>query len=154
MFLKVQTSLFQVMTWCLQETSHYLHQCWVRSPNIIRPQAPVPLTVFRSIRNSVKIWITLIQNVLSRTHLNLAHVTTVSLSSHVQNFVVIDQICDEQEHCKFSLNFDFDRNIVSVTGARILPNMQQITPPQVAWMKLTKFWKKILRFYWWWAGID
>ena len=125
-FLKVQISLFQEMTWCLQATSHYLHQCWVGSPNIIRPQAPVPLMVIRS---NLKFGQNLDYsdlNVLSRTQQNFAHVTTVSLSSHVQNFVVIGQIYEEQEHCKFSFNFDFDQNIVSGTGARLIsihPNM-------------------------------
>ena len=34
-----------------------------------------------------------------------------------QNFVVIRRICYEQEHFKVSLKFEFDRNIVSGTGA-------------------------------------
>ena len=52
-----------------------------------------------------------------RTQRNCAHVTTVLLSWHVQNFVVIDSICNEQEHCEVSSNFEFDRNTVSGTGA-------------------------------------
>ena len=34
------------------------------------------------------------------------------LSWRVQHLVVIGRICYEQEHCKISLNFEFDRNIV------------------------------------------
>ena len=48
---------------------------------------------------------------------NFVHVKTVFLSWHVQNFVVISRIYYELKHYKVSLNFKFDRNIVSGTGA-------------------------------------
>ena len=50
-----------------------------------------------------------------------AHITTVLLSWCVQNFGVIGWIFDE--HYKISLNFEFDRNIISWTGARSSPGM-------------------------------
>ena len=40
--------------------------------------------------------------------------------SHVQNFIVISWIGYEQDHYKFSLNFEFDRNIISKTGAKLI----------------------------------
>ena len=46
------------------------------------------------------------------------HIIIVLLSWCVWNFVVINQICYEQERCNFSLNFEFNQNIVSWTGAR------------------------------------
>ena len=49
------------------------------------------------------------------------------LSWRVHNFVVIGWICYEQEHFKISLNFEFDRNIVSGTGARRRKGSQQST---------------------------
>ena len=49
---------------------------------------------------------------------NFAHATTVTLSWRVQNFVVIGSVRFKPELCKFWLNFEFDRNIVSGTGAR------------------------------------
>ena len=34
-----QSTLVQVMAWCHQATSHYLNQCWLRSPcGVTRPQ--------------------------------------------------------------------------------------------------------------------
>ena len=54
---------------------------------------------------------------LNRSQRNFAHVTTVTLSWHVQNFVVISRVHFKPEHCKFWSNFEFDRNIVSGTGA-------------------------------------
>ena len=53
----------------------------------------------------------------SWAHRNFAHVTTVTLSWCVQNFVVIGWALFETKHCKFWSNFEFDRNIVSETGA-------------------------------------
>ena len=34
----------------------------------------------------------------------------------VQNSVVVWRICYEQDHYKIAMNFEIDRNIVSVTG--------------------------------------
>ena len=56
-------------------------------------------------------------NVLNQLR-DFAHVMTVTLLWHVQNFVVIGRICYEQEHDKVSLNFEFDWNIVSDTATR------------------------------------
>ena len=52
---------------------------------------------------------------LQRSEGNFAHVTTALLSLGVQNFLVIDRICYEQEHCKLSPNFELEQNIVSGT---------------------------------------
>ena len=41
----------------------------------------------------------------------------MTLSWRVQNFVVVGRIHFKLEHCKFWSNFEFDRNIVSGTGA-------------------------------------
>ena len=68
------------------------------------------------IRNSIKIGSALVSNVLSRSQRNFAHVTTVTLSWRVQNFVVVGWVHLKLEHCKFWSNFEFDRNIVSGTG--------------------------------------
>ena len=54
---------------------------------------------------------------LNRSQRNYAHVTTVALSWHVHNFVVIGKVHFKQEHCKFWSNLEFDRNIVRGTGA-------------------------------------
>ena len=56
-------------------------------------------------------------NMLNWSQWNFAHVTTVTLSRRVQNFVVIGWGHFKPEHCKFWSNFEFDRNIVSGTGA-------------------------------------
>ena len=45
-------------------------------------------------------------------------ISTVELSWRVQNFVVVGRVYFELEPCKFWSNFEFDRNIVSGTGAR------------------------------------
>ena len=50
---------------------------------------------------------------------NFAHVTTVKLSWHVQNFVVISWICYEQEYYKIEFNFEFDCNSISGMGTRM-----------------------------------
>ena len=81
--------------------------------NFTTRQAPVPLMVFRS--NSK---FDLVQNIFNQSQQNFAHVTTVTLSWRIQNFVVIDRVSFKPEHCKFWSNFEFDRNIVSGTGAR------------------------------------
>ena len=91
-----KSTLVQVMAWCRQATSHYLSQCWPSSMSpycVTRPQ-----------------WVKL-------NH-SLTWVNIDSMSWHVQNFVVIRRIHYEQEHYKFSLNFEFGRHMVSGTGAR------------------------------------
>ena len=57
---------------------------------------------------------------LNRSQWNFAHVMTVQLSWHVQNFVVIGGVHFKPEDCKVWSYFEFDRNTVShvsVTGA-------------------------------------
>ena len=54
---------------------------------------------------------------LDRSQLHFAHVTTVTLSWRVQNFVVIGLIDFKPQHCNFWSNYEFDRNSVSGTGA-------------------------------------
>ena len=59
---------------------------------------------------------------LNRPQQNFVHVTTMLLSWHEQNFAVTYGICYQQEHhYKISLNFEFDRNIVSGTGGLFAP---------------------------------
>ena len=67
---------------------------------------------------SIKIGSALVSNILNRSQRNFAHVTTVTLSWRVQNFVVVGRAHFKLEYCKFWSNFEFDRNIVSGTGAR------------------------------------
>ena len=61
--------------------------------------APVPLSIFRS---------------------NSKFNENSELSWRVQNFVVIGKVYFKPGHFKFWSNFEFDRNIVSGTGARSL----------------------------------
>ena len=79
--------------------------------------ALVPLTIFLSNSKFDQICRDLIWNMCNRSQRNFAHVTTVTLSWRMQNFVVIGDVYFEREHSKFWSNFEFDRNIVSGTGA-------------------------------------
>ena len=79
-------------------------------------QAPVPLSIFRS--NSMKIQNALVSNIFDRSQRYCAHVTTVTLSWRVQNIVVIDRVCFTLECFEVWSNFEFDRNMLSGTGAR------------------------------------
>ena len=56
-------------------------------------------------------------NMINRSQLNFANVTTVTLSWRVQSFAVISRIYFEPEHWKFWSNFEFDWNTVSGMGA-------------------------------------
>ena len=51
-------------------------------------------------------------------HNEILHTSQVTLSWHVQNFIVIGSLHFKTEHCIFLMNFEFDRNIVSGMGAR------------------------------------
>ena len=82
------------------------------------PRRPSHLRYFDRIRNSTKIWSALVSNTLSQSQRNFAHVTTVTLSWRVQHFVVIGKVYFKPGHFKFWSNFQFDRNIISGTGAR------------------------------------
>ena len=53
-----------------------------------------------------------------RPQQNCAHVMTVTLSLHVTNFIAISWAQFKPEHSKLWSNFEFDRNLVSGTGAR------------------------------------
>ena len=67
----------------------------------------------------MKIQNTLVYNIRGRSQRYFAHVTTVSLSWRVQNIVVIGRVYSKLEHSEFSSNFEFDRNMLSGTGACI-----------------------------------
>ena len=93
-----------------QKTLHILHFQWCsRRPSHER--------YFDRMRNSMKICDALAHNILGWSQWNFAHVTTVTLSWHVQNFVVIGLAYFGPEHSKFLSNFIFDRNPNSGTGA-------------------------------------
>ena len=66
---------------------------------------------------SMKIQNALISSILDRSQRYFAHVTTVTLSWRVQNIVVIGRVYFTLECFEFSSNFEFDRNMLSGTGA-------------------------------------
>ena len=65
----------------------------------------------------MKIQNALVSNILDRSQRYFAHVTTVTLSWRVQNIVVIGRVYLTLECFEFSSNFEFDRNMLSGTGA-------------------------------------
>ena len=65
----------------------------------------------------MKIQNALVSNVRDRSQRYFAHVTTVTLSWRVQNIVVIGHVYFTLECFEFSSNFEFDRNMLSGTGA-------------------------------------
>ena len=65
----------------------------------------------------MKIQNALVSNILDRSQRYFAHVTTVTLSWRVQNIVVIGRVYFTLECFEFSSNFEFDRNMLSGTGA-------------------------------------
>ena len=62
----------------------------------------------------------LVSNIFDRWQRYFAHVTTVRLSWRVQNIVVIGCVYFTLECFEFSSNFEFDRNMLSGTGAWFL----------------------------------
>ena len=66
----------------------------------------------------MKIQNALVSNILDRSQRYFAHVTTVTLSWRVQNIVVIGRVYFTLDCFEFSSNFEFDRNMLSGTGAR------------------------------------
>ena len=79
----------------------------------------LPLTGARPTKHiSMKIQNALVSNILDRSQRYFAHVTTVTLSWRVQNIVVIGRVYFTLECFEFSSNFEFDRNMLSGTGAR------------------------------------
>ena len=65
----------------------------------------------------MKIQNALVSNIFDRSQRYFAHVTTVTLSWRVQNIVVIGRVYFTLECFEFSSNFEFDRNMLSGTGA-------------------------------------
>ena len=65
----------------------------------------------------MKIQNALVSNVLDRSQRHFAHVTTVTLSWRVQNINVIGRVYFTLECFEFLSNFEFDRNMLSGTGA-------------------------------------
>ena len=65
----------------------------------------------------MKIHNALVSNILDRSQRYFAYVTTVTLSWRVQNIVVIGRVYFTLECFEFSSNFEFDRNMLSGTGA-------------------------------------
>ena len=89
----------------------------------------------------------LVSNILNRSQRNFAHVTTVTLSWRVQNFVVVGRVHFKLEHCKIWSNFEFDRNIVSGTGARnttALALEKQYYSPSASGIKGITIWLYVL----------
>ena len=80
---------------------------------LLKIRRPVPLMIFRSYSKLMKFYNALAHNILNRSQRNFAHVTTVTLSWHVQN-VVIDWACFKPKHCEVWSNFEFDQNTISV----------------------------------------
>ena len=68
----------------------------------------------------MKIQNALVSNIFDRSQRYFAHVTTVTLSWSVQNIVMIGRVYFTLECFEFSSNFEFDRNMLSGTGARWL----------------------------------
>ena len=66
----------------------------------------------------MKIQNALVSNIFDRSQRYFAHVTTVTLSWRVQNIVVIGRVYFTLECFEFSSTFEFDRNMLSGTGAR------------------------------------
>ena len=66
----------------------------------------------------MKIQNAVVSNILDRSQRYFAHVTTVTLSWRVQNIVVMGRVYFT-ECFEFSSNFEFDRNMLSGTGACI-----------------------------------
>ena len=80
----------------------------------------------------MKIQNALVSNILDRSQRYFAHVTTVTLSWRVQHIAVIGRVYFTLECFEFSSNFEFDRNMLSGTGARTTTKQHQspaLLPP-------------------------
>ena len=82
---------------------------------------------FDRIRNSMKIQNGLVSNRFDQSQRYFAHVTTVTLSWRVQNIVVIGRVYLTLECFEFSSNFEFDRNMLTGTGARWTTQLNCVT---------------------------
>ena len=91
---------------------------WVTSPTMHQfciPQCNCPISQNAPFCNrNVHIWR------MESLKRYFAHVTTVTLSWRVQNIVVIGRVYFTLERSEFSSNFEFDRNMLSGTGAWLL----------------------------------
>ena len=85
----------------------------------------------------MKIQNALVSNILDRSQRYFAHVTTVTLSWRVQNIVVIGRVYFPLECFEFSSNFEFDRNMLSGTGARAAP-CTKLNSPWKTWLKFRR----------------
>ena len=85
------------------------------STTLVDDMAPVPLSIFRS--NSK-----FDENSKHSSAKYTWPITTIfcTLSWRVQNIVVIGRVDSKLERSEFSSNFEFDRNMLSGTGARTL----------------------------------
>ena len=81
----------------------------------------------------MKIQNALVSNIFDRSQRYFAHVTTVLLSWRVQNIVVIGSVYFTLECFEFSSNFEFDRNMLSGTGARSFGSCTKRTKIGRAW---------------------
>ena len=78
----------------------------------------------------MKIQNALVSNIFNRSQRYFAHVRTVTLSWRVQNIVVIGRVYFTLECFECSSNFEFDRIMLSGTGARALENSLSESPGQ------------------------
>ena len=89
----------------------------------------------------MKFWNALVHNKFGQSQWNFAHVMTVTLSWHVQNFIVIGWAHFKPEHYKFWSNFKFDRNIINGTGAwsaqtrDLLPQIPDLDSVPRSWVQ-------------------
>ena len=88
-----KSSVLQIMAWC--QAGHK------PLPELMLTWCPSHKQYFHQIRNSMKFCIGLVLNKFNRSQRNFAHVTTVTLSWHVQNFIVIGWPYFKSEHCFF-----------------------------------------------------
>ena len=97
----------------------------------------------------------LVWNIRGRSQLYFAHVKTVSLSWRVQNIVVIGRVYSKLERSDFSSNFEFDRNMLSGTGARWCCKMCEIRLSILNNISRSKY---VTKHYWYpdkfWANMS
>ena len=84
-------------------------------------EAPVPLMIFRSNSKFNEISNAFLNYLFRQSQRTFSYVTTVTLSWSVQNFLrSVEHVIKKPEPSFFLPNFEFDRNIVSGTGAWVL----------------------------------
>ena len=104
----------------LRQYDAHVTSMWCKGMTVLgcRSGPPSHKWYFDRIWILIKIRSAPVWSMLNRSQLNSACVTTVALLWCVQNFIVISRVHLKPEHFKFWSNFEFDRNIVSGTGAR------------------------------------